>query len=256
MLQDKPLVDIDISGFVKSAKKHIGQDWPRAIVGAFAEMANDGAMAARALTRGKFKLHSDYITRGIKSIPKSQGQLKASERALKRHGDFTAAVYLRGAASPKRSLSFMADHETGMDRVAQDTWIAMPTTTLKRKSFKTARGKVRKRWKPGTLLKRFNEVGSTFNGSTTTNKGKHLDSSRKRSPGSSFIIAGRGGTPMIARRASGKGNKRLEFLYALNKKANIRKGWDFVNTVTTIVEYIHERTIKKAVGKMPNYDRV
>lgn len=255
MLQGKPVVDIDISAFTRTAKRHIGKDWPKAIVGAFASMADDGAGAVRALTRGKFKLHSDYITRGIKSLPNTPAQRGAAERALKRHGDFVAAVYLRGAVNPKRSLGFMADHETGMDRIAQDTWIAMPTTTLKAKSFKTGRGRVRKRWKPGTLLKRFNEVGSKFDGRTTTNKGMHLGTSRKRSLGSAFLIRGRGGTPMIARRGGNKGNKQLEFLYALKKSANIRKRWDFVNTVEIIVMHIHERTIKKAVQRMPNYDK-
>ena len=255
MLKDRPLVDIDISDFTRTAKLHIGRDWPKAIVGAFAKIADDGAGAARALTRGKFKLHSEYITRGIKSLPSTASQLAASQRALKRHGDFTAAVYLRGAVNPKRSLGFMADHETGMDRIPQDTWIAMPTTTLKQKSFRTGRGRVRKRWKPATLLKRFNEAGSKYSGRTTTNKGIRLGPRRKRSKSSAFIIHGRGNTPMIARRVGNKGNKQLEFLYALKKSANIKKQWGFVNTVTTIVEYIHERTIKKAVGRMPNYDR-
>ncbi len=248
-------MDIDITEFVKSAQKHIGRDWPRAIIGAFASIADDGAGAVRALTRGKFKLHSEYVTRGIKSLPYTPAQLMASQRALKRHGDFMAAVYLRGSASPKKSLGFMADHETGMDRMPQDTWIATPLPALERKSFRTGRGRVRKRWKPSTLLKRFNEVGSRFDGQTTTNRGLRLGPSRKRLPGSAFITIGVRGTPVIARRITRKGNKQLEFLYSLNRRADIRKGWGFVDTVAMFVQITHERTIRKAVARMPSYDR-
>lgn len=251
------MIKVDLTAFTRSAKLIMGKDWPKAVVNAFAEMAEEGMLNVRELTRQRFKLHTEYITRGVKHYPMNSAQKNRAANALKRFGDMNAAVYLRGSNTPKKSLEFMADHEFAETREAQKKYIAFPTKTLKEKSYRTGRGKVRMRWKPALLLEHYKERGGGFNGLTTTNEGRKLGPRKKRLPGHAFIIGTRAG-PMIARRISrpvNKGDKHLEFLYMLKPKADIKKRWGFVNGVYGTVFKTYDTIIIKHVSKMKDYSK-
>jgi hypothetical protein len=251
------MIRVDLAAFTRSAKKMDQKDWPKHVVNGFAELADVSAGAVRVVTRGKFKLHSDYIPKGIKSTPMTSSQKARAEHALRKYGDFNAAVFLRGSRSVKHSLDFMADHEEGDPRKPQKSYIAIPTTQLKEKRHRSPRGATRKRWKPETLLERYNATGGSFNGTTTTNKGKRLGPRKKRMPGDAFLIMGKQGDPFIARRMNRNKNTKhggeLEFLYVLKNEADIKSGWQFVTTVYSTVGRRYATILHKHIKRIPDY---
>lgn len=247
-------VQVDLEAFVRSARQIEKRDWPEAVTNAFSRLADVSARGTRSMTSRKFEMHSDYITRGIKYYPQTETQKARAMQAIQRFGDMSAAVYLRGATDPKKSLEFMADHEYGESRHAKKKNIAIPTRTLKTKGYRTGRGRVRSRWKPDRLLKRFKESGSTFTGTTTFTKNKQR---KKRLPGHAFIIQGKGGGSYIARRVKRQKSKQdrsvLEFLYLLIPRASIKREWGFAEQVWQEVLNNYARTITTSINKMPNY---
>jgi len=246
-------IKIDLTEFSKTARKHIKRDWPAFVVNAFSEMAEMARDGARILTGQRFKLHSDYVIKGIKHYPQNANQKNMAAQALKKHGDMNASVYLRGARNAKKSLQFMADHEFGEQRNAQNKYIAVPTKMLKSKNFRSNRGRVKKSFTPKHLLKRFNESGSTFDGNTTRSKSRVR---KKRMPGSPFIVMGSSGRPFIVRqvRRSKKNSKgKLEFLYILNPSVNIKLKWGFVKIVYRVVRANYSKVLGKYYKRLPNY---
>jgi hypothetical protein len=253
-------VKIDLTEFSKTARQHIKKDWPAFVVSAFSEMAEMARDGARILTKQRFKLHSDYVIKGIKHYPQNASQKSMAAQALKKHGDMNASVYLRGARNAvkhaharKESLQFMADHEFGAQRNAQNKYIAVPTKTLKSKNFRNNRGRVKKSFTPKHLLKRFNESGSTFDGNTTRSKSRVR---KKRMPGSPFIVMGSSGRPFIVRqvRRSKKNSKgKLEFLYILNPSVNIKLKWGFVKVVYRVVKANYSKILGKHYKRLPGY---
>lgn len=238
---------IDMTDLLGDIKRLYGKGWPKMLAAYIGDMAEDADDAATLRTRGEFDLHSEYIPRGIRSTPGTPAQLRKVENSLKRHYDGFGAVYLRGSADPKRSLGFMAHHEIGFKRDPESIWrsaqnkkyIANPGAGLRDKSFRTQTGKVRKRWKPATLLDRFEQSGSRYeHGTTKTNKypGRR-NPGAGTVPGKVFLIRGRNsGAPVVVRRVSRGGGEegkgKLETLYHLSDSAEIKGGvWRFEDTV-------------------------
>lgn len=227
------MLRVDLTDFVAGAKRHMRKGWPGAVVDAFSDVAEMARDDVRGMTRSKFDLHSDWVPKGIRHTPNNEAQKSAAENALRRHGDMTAAVFVRGASDPKKSMGFMAHHEYSEDRDPVDKFIAIPLKGVRNKSFRTGKGRVKKRWRPAELLKRFNETNSRFDGRTTIHKGgRGLGYKRKggKLPGHAFIIGTQRG-PMIARRIKRGGEKGLEFLYVLKTQARIKKIWGFAGRV-------------------------
>jgi hypothetical protein len=247
-------IEIDLTDLVKFEKKHLGTDWPKAVTSAFSEIAEGARDGIRALTREKFKLHTDYVPRGINHYPDTTTQKTRAAHALEKYGDMNAAVYLRGGNDPKKSLEFMADHEHGETRTPVGKWIAVPGKDLKEKSYRTTRGTVRKIFQPSELLKRFNEAGSTFDGKTTVTR--QYAAGRKRgkikAPGNAFIIMGKKGSPMIVRRKHRGQGRNLEMLFVLKTRAEIKKAWGFVNGVYAVVRNVYGSVMVKHIGRLPN----
>lgn len=256
-MEQKYIIQVDLTDFSKSARLHIGRDWPKAVTKAFGELAEKGASSVRGLTRRRFKLHSEFIPRGIRSYPRTPVQESRAAHALKKYGDMNAAVFLRGSRSPSNSLEFMAHHEYGEHRRPKDKYIAIPMAGLKSKAYKTGRGRVKGRWKPAELLKTFSQRGSKFDGRTTTNKGMNLGPPKGRVPGSAFIISSRRGDPLIARRRvrGRKTHGQLEFLYILKRGADIRGGWGFVDEVYSSVRSHYDGVITKHINGLPDYNK-
>lgn len=252
-------IKVELGDFIRSSKKHIGNEWPKAVTKAFGGIAGRAMESAQQLTREKFKLHGDYVLRGIRHYPANAIQEEAAAHALKRYGDMNAAVYLRGANDPKRSLGFMAHHEYGEERQAHSPWvslngdryIAVPLDDLLKKSAKTSGGRIRKRLRPSDLLERFSQSGSRFDGNTTINKGVKYRPRNAKKKGAAFIIASaKRHIPMIAQ--ASHGGLFLEFLYALVPDSKIREQWGFVKRVYKTVDEVAFREIKARVFRMEN----
>lgn len=243
------MIELDLTDFTRAARKHIGVDWPKTVTDAFSGIAKKARDAGAKHTSKEFKLKTDWVLKGIRFYPDSNTQKTKAAHALKKYGDMNAAVFLRGSSNPKKSLEFMADHEFGEVRSGKKRYVAIPTKTLKNKAYRTARGGVKQRYRPKHLLKRFNEV-STFDGRTTITKGKR--SKRKRLPGSAFIISARG-HPFIARSYKRKGYRRLELLYVLRDKAQIKSTWGFVQHVRNRVVQDYVSELQRHAHRLPTY---
>lgn len=236
--------------------KLYGKGWPKMLAHYIADMADDADQAGELRTRQEFDLSSEYIPQGIKSTPSTPAQIKKVEKSLAKYYDGFGAVYLRGSADPKRSLGFMVDHEVGFKRDPQDVWrsageklIATPQDGVKSKSYKTQSGRIRKRWKPGTLLDQFGKAGSTYqHGTTITRKYPNRNKpGAAKVPGKVFLIRGKNsGYPIAVRRVSRGGGERgkgkLETLYAMHPSVEVKGGvWRFEDTVIRVAKMTQRR---------------
>lgn len=241
-----PIIEVDLTQFSNWARNHLGRDYPKAVVDAFVKIAELGRDAGRTLTKNKFKLHTEFIPRGIRSLPFTNAQKRAAGRALVKYGDMNAWVFLRGASDRRKSLMFMAHHEGGEKREAQKKYIAIPTRRMKQKAFRGTTGRVKKRWKPKTLLKQFTESGARFTGKTTSHSNYQR---RRRMPGAAFLIRGYRGDITIARRIA-RGIKELEHLYVLKESVKIKKEWGFIEHVKNEIKGKYGSVIIDAMSRL------
>jgi hypothetical protein len=244
-------LEINISDWAKRMKVVQNRDWPIALAKGFGAIATHARDTVRRHTAIKFRLHSNWITNGVRAIPGTKGQIQAAANSLRKHDDMIAKVYLRGGTDPRKSLSFMVDHEYGDTRDPHNKHnvIALPQRDLlSGYSARTPRGRISARWKPDLLLERFDESGSVFDGKTTRNKGPR--SGRNRVPGKPFKVK-MGSTTYIARRISKNREEDLEVLYAFKPKAKIKRRWEFKTTVWRDARQQYARQLKKAVNQMP-----
>ena len=240
---------VRVDGLIKDLKRLYGKEWPRMLANYIADMASAADDGVTLQTRRVFDLNSEYIPRGIRSTPSTQAQINKVANSLAKYYDGFGAVYLRGSPNPKRSLSFMVDHEVGRTRKPQKKYIATPGEDMTGKAFKSQTGKVVKRWKPKTILHKLKTSGSTYDGRTTITR-KFPNRQKRgnaRMPGSVFLIRGKGhGLPVVVRRITrgggddGKG--KLESLYVMHDEAEIKGGqWRFEDTVIRIARRTQRR---------------
>ena len=262
-------IDTLIKGIELAAKKYI----PKALVETYSLMVEVAQRDARERTRQQFNLSTDWIPKSIVALPITTAQKNASEKALRTKGDFLAAVYIRGSNNPKNSLAFMADHETGNTRKPQGDHIAEPGKDWMAKEFETRTGRKRKGKTAAALLDRYNKAGSKYNGTTTVTT--HYPNRKKRirggglrqKPGNYFIIKGKGGTPVIARRDPSKGMRagvtekgtsfsrwRLSFAYGLQKDQRIQATWHYYDTIYAAARHAISLCVFKAQRKHMNKD--
>lgn len=219
-------INVDVSDFLRSWAK-IQQAAPERIVRGVAITAERARDAVRHRTRQVFELNSEYIIKGIRSIPdptRAKAIASATRALTGKYRDFQAAVYLRGASDPKKSLAFMVVHETGGTRYpVSGRSLANPSRDLKGYKFKTGKGRVKKSWKPKKLLEYYNRVGAAKAGSKR-------QTPRRGKPKSFILKSAKGHGVMLARRKNRR-TRKLEILYHFIKKADIDKRWGFVKTV-------------------------
>jgi hypothetical protein len=227
---------VDISRFLRSWDR-ISDDVPKAIIAGFAEIADLGRRRVRVRTRSVFKLHSSYILNGIRSIPGvrgSKGAERQAEAALRgltgKYHDFQAAVFLRGSNSPKKSLGFMADHEFGRKRKPhKGRALALPRTGVTIKAFRTSKGRVKRRYKPETVIKK-------IKAQATNTRKRRWGRYRKPRP---FLVTFKSGRRAIAVRKDKtkrafvreSGDTGALLLYEFQKDADIKKRYGFEETV-------------------------
>jgi hypothetical protein len=229
----EPIVTINIRDFVPSSQKYL-KGYGKAVALGFGDVARTARDSVRKRTRSVFELNSDYIINGIKSIPDTPAQIAAASKAVEKYGDINAAVYLRGSNDRKKSLNFMVNHETGEDKKSVDGSLAIPASDIQNYSYRTVRGAVKARYKPAKLLEKYN-----------VSNGKKCGPNAGRSSGTPFVIRGKSGTLLIARR-KGK-NKTLQFMYSFKKRANIKAEWNFEETVISSVKQNYVARIGKQI---------
>ena len=224
---------VDVSQFMRSWDR-ISDDVPKAIIQGFAKIADQGRKQTRRRTRSAFKLHSDYIPNAIRSIPGVRGSKGADRQAaaaLKgltgKHHNFQAAVFIRGSTSVKRSLDFMADHEYGGRRKPHggNRALALPRPWLTTKSFRTSRGRVKRRYKPEMLIKK-------IRAQAMAPRKRKWGRYRKPRP---FLVTFKSGHQAIAIRKYKEKRLPLDLLYEFHTEATIKKLYRFE-------EAVHETT--------------
>jgi len=220
---------VDISQFLRSWNR-ISDEIPKAVIEGFAQIADKGRKRVRVHTRSAFKLHSNYIPDAIRSIPGIKGSKGAERQAAAalrgltgRHHDFRAAVFIRGSSSPKRSLEFMADHEFGGRRKPHggNRALALPRSEMTSKSFRTSKGRVKRRYKPEIMIKKIKAQAAT---SRKRKWGKW----RKPKP---FLVTFKSGHQAIAVRKDKTKRFPLSLLYQFHHDADIKKTYDFEKAV-------------------------
>lgn len=237
---NKTGITVNTNEWRKSANAFINSRYPDAVARGFKKIAESAQEEIQKETKGKFALHTDYILRGIRSTPRTPGQLKASARAVDKYGNMEAAVYLR-PGSGRKDLSFMVDHETGASRKPRGKRIAIPAGGLDNYNYQTKTGGVRKRWRPSTLLQKWNTQGPN-------RAGNDLPPGKRRGKPAPFIIETSSGT-MLARRKTRKDNS-LEFLYSFNKSANIKQRWGFEATINADVARNYRPIMNRFINKI------
>jgi hypothetical protein len=243
------MIEIEISQFVKSWQNLKDKELPKAIVKGFAKTAAIARDKTKQQTRNVFKLHSEYIPRGILSIPdpNKTNQMQAAIKAYRsKYHDFQCAVLVRGSTKPEKSLDFLILHEFGgiKEPHKQNKSIALPSKELKKYSYKTQKGRTRKRWKPAQLLEYYRNIGPA-------KKGYKKRQKKGRSKPKPFIFQSKKvpGTKVIARRLTSK-REPYEILYALFDNTKIKRTYNFEKTVYKNVYHYLNSTVIREINKI------
>lgn len=200
--------NIDMREFKRSMKVFTEDDFPEAIAVSMQRLTQQTTKIVQTETRMNFDLHTDWIPKGIKPFPKTQGQVSKVERDVRTKNRFVASV----GANPRHE--FMSGHDTGITRYGSGgKKLAVPGKGLQKLAFKTRTGKVKKRWLPSTL---FDQMS-----------GPHQPKTKKRRK-APFKMKDKKGRTMIVRRTGVK-SKNIEVLWLFIDKANIAEEWNFTN---------------------------
>jgi len=198
---------------------------PFAIAKSLTDTAKDAQSATQRQTRKEFNLHGPFIPNGIRITA-------ARKHDLVRYGFCQATVY----TAPKIS-GFMPDHETGESRSPRRVTIATPAKDLKRKAYRTKTGKVKKTYKPESLLRDY----KPYRGGR-----KAITGRPGRGKGKAFITRTKRGSLIIAQR-TGRKRYPLATLYNLIDKAKIKPRWRFKETAMNDINLHYEWNFRKNI---------
>lgn len=231
-------VSMDASKAMLQMKAIAGRHFPFAFAKSLTDLAKLGRDGVRLETRKRFKLHGEFIPRGITIQAAKKSELKTKGRT-------NAFVLTRPLVS-----DFMPRHETGGVKTpgafsgASDKgrMLAIPAPALRKRKYRTKTGKVRKQYRPSELLKYYNQL-------RPEQAARQRGSRQRFAPRPAFIIEGKGGQAMIVRRRSAaKGrNYPLEVLYFLVPTASISPRWGFEDTVIDVVKGNFGRVFKENI---------
>ena len=244
MAYPKPDIDLDIEPFKRSLNVFKNYRYPLAVARMFKIVAARARDDVRIQTKRQFNLHSEYIPNSVLSTPFTPAQMRASARSVEKYHDINASVFLRPASRPDKSLEFMVPHEKGGRKTSQDGpgVIAVPASGIENYSFRTPRGKTAKRWSPAKLLEEYQRKGPN-------RKGHKIFSRKKgRSKPDPFLLKGKSGTLMLARRTS-KARRPLEFLYSFKKSTSIRPTFHMEDTVHGSVQRNYKPIASRVLRK-------
>ena len=246
-----PFIRVDLHDFRKSAQRLVGHLWPSAIVEGVSKSVDNIIEADRKHIKHVFDLKSNWVTQGVKGYPLSLTQKSASAKRLLREHEFDAAVYLRGSNKPENDLSFIAEHEFGVERNSKQNKNVSVPLAVKQYAYKSSRGRVQKHWKPSKdLLKRYRESGSHFENNTTKSASKQRT---RRLPSKAFLI-GVNKKVFIVRRIAKKTKENkdiFQFLYVLFERVHIRKTMHFIPTTYAKANIDLPQQITISINRLP-----
>jgi hypothetical protein len=220
-------VDFDAKGTVRQLNSLAKREFPFALAAATTDTAKDGQAVVIAGGRAAFELRSgEFIPRGVRITP-------ARKSDVKQFGFAQADVH-----TAPRISSFMPHHVRGERRTPRKKKMAVPGPDLP-KGYRTARGKVRRRYKPEELLK-------DWKGQYTGGRGSGR--SKQRGKGKAFVASTRAGKPFIGRRA-GRGRSPLEILWWLVDEAQIKPEWEWVEPIGGVVQAKFKKNFGRRLGR-------
>lgn len=218
------------------------EQFPYALARTLTETAEGSVQAVRIATRREFTLRSgEFVPKGIRKISAKKSDIKNS-------GVGTAVVF-----TMDRISGFMPIHEVGGARTAsvgqggsdKGKYLAQPGAGLKKLSYRTSRGSVKKRYKPAALLDDYSQRRLPVATFARVVKGIGIRR-RKSTP---FVIRGKNsGVPMIVRRLTNMPFP-IEVLYVFSKRAMYKKQWRFEPTVKRYVDFAFEKKLKRNLQK-------
>jgi hypothetical protein len=247
-MPDYQAINIRVTALTAETRRGLSdiqlEQFPYALAKTLTEIAKGATEAVRKRTREAFKLHGEFIPRGVSFTSAKKSDIRAT-------GEGTTAVFTKPLIS-----GFMPIHEEGGVRTPNSGGegsdrgraLSQPGQTLLTKAYRTGTGRVRKRWKVSTLLQGY--IGKRRGVSLTGGLTRTTRGGRKGQP---FVIRSKGSdVPIVVRRA---GVKRypLELLYIFSKRARYKPSWRFEQTVADVVDRRFqsrlERNLKLAVAK-------
>lgn len=205
-------VGMDARDCLRDLRGIAREQFPYAYAEALTRTAGIARFAVQIRTREVFKLHTEYIPRGI-----------LVERAKKKDIQ-TMKIGFAAVFTSDKITPFMAMHETGGTKRPSGRALAIPGKGLLGKGFKTTTGAVKGAWKPKTLL--------------------HAYTGRKSTK--PFILPARGNTPARIARRTGKGQYPIEILYVFRPSAEIKEDWHFGETVERVAPKVFPKVFDQA----------
>jgi hypothetical protein len=181
--------------------------FPIAFAKSLTFVAQNAAEAVRDKTRKTYKLHTDFIPKGIAISSATSTRLESAV--------FTKDIISR----------WMPKHETGGNVSPVGKSFSLPGKTLLQSIvFKTRTGAVKTKYKPKELLKVYNQT-----------RGELVAKGSKGHRKEPFVMRGKNScVPMIVKRRSRK-RYPLQVLYVFSSKAKYKPDWKFEPTVRRIV---------------------
>jgi hypothetical protein len=214
-------VEVDARDAIKGLEGIAKEQFPFAYAAALTETAKLAQIAVRDVTRDRFKLHGEYIPRGILVESAKKKDVQTMRMAW-------SAVFTSDAITP-----FMALHETGGKKLPRGRALSVPGEGIEKYRFKTARGAVATRWRPKVLLEGY--TGS--HGGVRKGKGR---SGR----GKAFIIPERGASPAKIARRKSRAAIPLEILYVFTPSATIKATWGFEEAVRRVADKMFKKVFE------------
>lgn len=187
------------------------EQFPYAYAATLWQVARSSTRAVAEVTRARFKLHGEFIPRGILSEPARVKQIKNN---LRNYGLADVTIFTSKGITP-----FMGLHEKGGTKQAVKgrSAISIPTADFLAKGIQTATGAIKKGSRPKSLLKYYNA---------------HKNDLKRKRAGlpRPFVLNG-----AVVRRV-GKERHPLVVMYYFRKTARIKARWGFEPTVRAVVE--------------------
>lgn len=225
---------VDSRATLKAMAEISQRQFPFAFARGLTILAKAGKKAAQDRTRSQFKIKTEFIPQGITIQAARKAELKARGR--------TNAYVL----TKPRISTFMPAHESGALKTPgafsggsdKGRMLAVPARGLLRQPYRTKTGKVKKRFRPTELLKRYNQL--------RPEDAARVRGSRSRfGPRTPFLIRSKEGNRLLlVRRLSTKNRYPLDVLYTFMPAARIPARWRFHPAVQKVVQVQYTRVMK------------
>lgn len=212
-------VSVDYARALRGLQGIEREQMPFAYAKTLLDVAKTAANAVKRETRSRFKLHGEFIPRGILVEPFRVGAIK---RNIKQYGLAQVAIMSSRAITP-----FMAIHEKGgTKRPVKGRKVISVVTKKWREENTTASGALKRGARPAALLKYYNT---------------HKGSAKRQSKGAIMRPFKLGGS-IVQRTPGSQYGRRVLFHFV--GSAKIKARWGFEPTTRSVVEHVWAPTFE------------